>query len=149
MGAAELVLDKGDHICLVGNALAERLQHHNYWETLLHQRFPQHELVVRNLCFPGDEPFERIRSLNFGEPDAHLTHSKTSVVLFFFGFNESFADDEGLEAFIADMRRLVEETKQKNYDGRRAPRVVVGWSRPRLLRAARPPPDPVIRQDIV
>ena len=123
--AAELVLEKGDHICLVGNALGERMQHHNYWETLLQQRFPQHELVVRNLCFPGDEPFERIRSLNFGEPDAHLTHSKASVVLFSFGFNESFADEDGLDAFTADMTRLVNETKQKNYSGQGAPRIVL------------------------
>ena len=28
--AAELQLKKGDHICLVGNALGERLQHQNY-----------------------------------------------------------------------------------------------------------------------
>ncbi|MCP4815529.1 MAG: hypothetical protein GY888_23715, partial [Planctomycetaceae bacterium] len=66
--AAEVTLQKGDHICLVGNALGERMQHHNWWETSLHKRFPGHELVVRNLCFPGDEPFERIRSQNFGTP---------------------------------------------------------------------------------
>ena len=29
------------------------MQHHNYWESLLHQTFPEKELVVRNLCFPG------------------------------------------------------------------------------------------------
>ena len=52
-----LKLQPGDHICLVGNELGERIQHQNYWETLLYQRFPKHNLVVRNLCFPGDEPF--------------------------------------------------------------------------------------------
>ena len=50
--AARLKLNKGDHICLVGNALGERMQHHNYWEALLHQRYPELELTVRNLCFP-------------------------------------------------------------------------------------------------
>ena len=95
--AAELELKKGDHICLVGNALGERMQHHNDWETLLYQRFPEHELVVRNLCFPADEPYNRQRSLNFGEPDVHLTHSKADVILFFFGFNESFAGEAGLD----------------------------------------------------
>ncbi|MCG8652308.1 MAG: azurin, partial [Pirellulales bacterium] len=88
-GAAELELEKGDHICLVGNALGERMQHQNQWESLLHQRFGKLELTVRNLCFPGDEPYQRIRSQNFGEPDSHLAHSQASVVMYFFGFNES------------------------------------------------------------
>ncbi len=89
--AEKLKLDKGDHICLVGNELGERMQHHNFWETLLHQQFGDKELVVRNLCFPGDEPLNRLRSLNFGDPDKHLAHSKADVILFFFGLNESFA----------------------------------------------------------
>ncbi|MCZ6794399.1 MAG: GDSL-type esterase/lipase family protein [Planctomycetota bacterium] len=126
LSAAEtLKLQRGDHICLVGNALGERMQHHNYWETLLHQRFPDKELVVRNLCFPGDEPFERIRSQNFGDPDQHLAHSKASVVLYFFGFNESFAGKVGAADFAADMTRLVGETKKKNYSGKGAPRIVL------------------------
>lgn len=113
--AKQLVLKKGDHICLVGNALGERLQHHNAWEASLYQQFPEHDLVVRNLGFPGDEPFERIRSENFGDPDQHLTHSKASVILFFFGFNESFAGETGLPKFKADLRRLIEETQAKDY----------------------------------
>ena len=92
---AELKLQKGDHICLVGNALGERLQHHNYWETLLYQQFPELDLTVRNLCFPGDEPTVRLRSMNFGSPEDHLKHSKASVVMFFFGFNESFKGEAG------------------------------------------------------
>jgi len=123
LGAA-LELARGERICLVGNALGERMQHHNYWETLLHQRFPQHELVVRNLCFPGDEPLNRLRSLNFGDPDSHLTHSKASAVLFFFGFNESFAGPDGLESFRGDLARLIEETKTKNYSGGGPPKIV-------------------------
>ncbi len=122
---AELVLKKGDHICLIGNALGEGLQHQNEWETLLHQRFPTLELSVRNLCFPGDEPFTRIRSENFGEPDVHLKHSAASVVMMFFGYNESFAGEEGLAQFVADMTKLVEETKQKSYNNAGAPRLVL------------------------
>ncbi len=121
---AGLELNKGDHLCLVGNALGERMQHQNQWETLLHQRFPKLELTVRNLCFPGDEPYNRIRSENFGDPDSHLAHSKASVVLYFFGFNESFAGEKGLARFTADMTKLVEETKANDY-GMGSPRVVL------------------------
>ena len=122
---APVELRRGDHICLVGNELGERMQHHNYWETLLHQVLPQHQLTVRNLCFPGDEPFERIRSKNFGDPDSHLTHSQATVVLYFFGFNESFAGPEGLPSFVADMTRLVQHTRQQDYSGQGAPRIVL------------------------
>ncbi len=101
------------------------MQHHNWWETLLHQRFADQELSVRNLCFPGDEPFERIRSKNFGEPDSHLTHSKASVVLYFFGFNESFDGKHGIDTFAADMKELVRHTRQQNYSGKGASRVVL------------------------
>lgn len=120
-----LVLRKGDHICLVGNALGERLQHENSWEVLLHQQFPELQLTVRNLCFPGDEPFERIRSQNFGDPDRHLTHSRATVILYFFGFNESFAGEGGIDDFMSDLKRLVTETKAKDYSGNGPPRVAL------------------------
>ena len=47
--AQPVQLEKGDHICLVGNALCERMQHSNQWEALLYERFPELDLVVRNL----------------------------------------------------------------------------------------------------
>lgn len=120
-----VTLKKGDRICLVGNALGERMQHHNFWESLLHQRFPELELSVRNLCFPGDEPLERIRSKNFGDPDSHLAHSKATVVMYFFGFNESFAGEAGLSKFEQDVTQVVQHTLDQKYDGESAPRVVL------------------------
>lgn len=126
VAAAEpLELRKSDHICLVGNALGERMQHQNRWESLLHQRFPELELVVRNLCFPGDEPELRIRSQNFGEPDDHLRHSRATVVLYFFGFNESFAGEAGLADFRDQMTRLVRHTLAQDYSGGGPPRVAL------------------------
>ena len=44
--AEALRLQKGDHICIVGNTLAERMQHYGWLETLIHARFPQQELVL-------------------------------------------------------------------------------------------------------
>ena len=41
--AQEFTLNKGDHICIVGNTLAERMQHYGWLETLIHARFPEHE----------------------------------------------------------------------------------------------------------
>lgn len=125
LNAEGLSLEKGDHICLVGNGLGESLQHANYWESLLHQRFPEHQLVVRNLCFPADEPFLRPRSQNFGGPDDHLKHSGASVILYFFGANESFAGADGVDEFKTALTKLVRETQGKNYNGQGAPRIAL------------------------
>ncbi len=74
-----LEIREGDTICLVGNTLAERMQHVNYWETLLHQHYPKHRLVVRNLAWPADEVALRPRAEGFGEPEQHLAFSKADV----------------------------------------------------------------------
>jgi putative membrane-bound dehydrogenase-like protein len=120
-----LQLQPGDRICLVGNELGERLQHHNQWEAMLHGAYAEQQLTVRNLCFPGDEPVTRIRSKNFGTPEEHLKHSAATVVLYFFGFNESFQGEAGLAAFSQQMRNLVEQTKQQDFSGTGAPRIVL------------------------
>lgn len=76
-----LELKKGDHICIIGNTLAERMQHAGWLETLLHSRFPQHELVIRNLGYSGDEVAgftanpdrnRRLRSMDYGNADEWL-----------------------------------------------------------------------------
>jgi len=37
----KLTLRKGDHVVLIGNTLAERMQYFGNFETLLHSRFPE------------------------------------------------------------------------------------------------------------
>lgn len=119
-------IELGEHICLVGNALGERMQHRNHWETMLHQLHADKELTVRNLCFPGDTVDVRLRSLNFGDPDQHLSHSKASAILFFFGSNESFAGQEGLREFGDKLDELIRETKTKSYNGSKVgPKIVL------------------------
>ncbi len=44
-----------DHIALIGNALADRMQHFGYLETLTATRFAQHDLTFRNLGFAADQ----------------------------------------------------------------------------------------------
>lgn len=124
-GTAPLQLKKGDRIAIIGNALADRMQHDNWFETLLYARFPEHELVVRNLAFAGDEVSTRFRSDNFGSPDEWLTKVKADVVFAFFGFNESFAGEAGLEKFKADLDKFLKDTKANNYSGKGSPRIVL------------------------
>ena len=124
-GSPKLELKKGDHIAVIGNTLAERMQHDGWLETTLHARFPEHELVVRNLGFSGDELTTRLRSAGFGTPDEWLTRVKADVVIACFGYNESFAGKEGLEKFKQDLDALVKHTLSQNYSGKGAPRLVL------------------------
>ncbi len=122
--AMAFTLQSGDHIAIVGDGLAERTQHDGWLETLLHARFPQHELVVRDLGVAGDEVSVRPRSKNFGTPDQHLTRCKADVVFAFFGRNESFVGDPGLPKFEADLTTYVHHVRHQTF-GKGETRVVL------------------------
>ncbi len=118
-------LKKGDHICLIGNTLADRMQHDGWLEAYLQSRFPDWELTIRNLGFAADELSTRPRNQNFGDPTKHLTHSKADVVFAFFGYNESFNGEAGLPAFKQQLSKFIDETLTAKYNGTSAPRLVL------------------------
>src|SRR5581483_3661929 len=125
--AEVLTLNPGDHVAIIGNGLADRMQHHGWLEMLIYERFPKNNLVFRNLGFSGDEvggfldkpakgeAAQRNRSLHFGSSDEWLTKVQADVVFAFFGYNESFAGDKGLPGFKNDLGTFIKETKGKNY----------------------------------
>ncbi len=123
--APALQLKPGDHIALIGNTLADRMQHDGWLETYIVAKYPRHDLVFRNLAVAGDEVVTRARSQNFGSPDDWLTRTKADVIFAFFGFNESFGGDAGLEKFKQHLDQFLKETKAKNYSGHGAPRLVL------------------------
>ena len=125
-----LELRWGDHVCLLGNALAERMQHDGWLETLIQTRFPDHELFFRNLGFSADELFVHQRAAGFGSWDDYLTRCQADVILAFFGYNESFAGLAGLERFRQDLEAFIAHTLGQKYDGRSAPRLVLFSSIP-------------------
>ena len=94
-----LVLKKGDRIILIGNTLAERMQYSAHFETLLHSRFPDLELVVHNLGYSADELTLRPRQAQFKDHGHTLEDEKPDVLIAAFGFNESFAGPRGLPKF--------------------------------------------------
>src|SRR5262245_47692683 len=148
--AADLEVKKGDHICLVGNTLAERMQYFGWLETRIVSRFPEHDLVFRNLGFSGDEIITRNRSMAFGTPDEwlaaksaipqpakltpgapvrenrfELTNTKADVIFAFFGYNESFAGDAGLPKFKQDLADWIKHIQSQQYNGKSAPRLAL------------------------
>ena len=121
----KLELQTGDHIALIGGAFADRMQHSGHFETLVHAKFPEHQLVFRNLAASGDEVVTRHRSENFGSPDDWLNRVKADVILAFFGFNESFKGEAGIPKFRSDLEQFIKDTRTKNYSGKGAPRLVL------------------------
>ncbi len=122
---AKLELQPGDHIAIIGNTLADRMQHDGWLETLLQHRFPKHQLRIRNLSFPGDELNRRPRSENFGSPTQWLTKEQTDVVFAFFGYNESLSGAAGLDNFRRELAGFIDETLKQKYNGKAAPRLVL------------------------
>ncbi len=120
-----LKLEKGDHIAIIGNTLSDRLQHYGHLEATLHYRFPEHNLVVRDLGFSGDTLTERPRSDNFGSPDEWLTKVKADVIIAFFGYNESYAGEAGLPQFRKDLEAFIDHTLSQKYNGKSTPRLVL------------------------
>lgn len=145
-------LEKGDHICIVGNTLAERMQHDGWVESFVYARHPNHDLTIRNLGYSGDEvPLDRrLRSADFGTPDQWLsgsapiprpkdiadksvvpenrfekTNTKADVIWAFFGYNESWAGEAGVGKFKDDLTAWVKDALGKKYNGKSAPRVVL------------------------
>lgn len=116
-------LEPEDHIVLIGNALADRMQHDGWTETLLQAAYPDHQLVIRNQGFTGDRINHRPRSQGFPPADEYLALSGADVIFAFFGYNESFDNDP--DGFADDVAAWIDSTSAKNYSGDGPPRLVL------------------------
>ena len=120
--AAALQLRPNDHIVVLGNAAADALFQDGYLETLLHLRYPNHQLLLRNLAFPGDTAQGR------GGPAAREQWLKTAapdVLLVFYGGAEAFAAKPGLAAFRTELTALLKKAAALERAGKPPLRVVV------------------------
>lgn len=115
--AEDFEFRKGDHIALLGNTLAERMQHDGFLESHLQVHLGELELSFRNLAFSGDELSLRLRSQDFGSPEEWLKRTKTNVILAFFGSNEAYAGAEGLENFKNQLRTFIKQTSGQDFGG--------------------------------
>jgi mono/diheme cytochrome c family protein/glucose/arabinose dehydrogenase len=140
---------KGERVVFIGNGLAERDVYYGRMESELHLRFPESELLVRNMghvgdtpgfrphpsrdsqwAFPGAEKFHPDKKVHQGkgfypQPDEWLAFLKADTVVGFFGYNESFDGPERVANFEAELEAWVEHTLSKAYNGEAAPRVVL------------------------
>ena len=115
----------GTRIALIGNLLLDAERRYGHLETLLHQHHPDHKLTVRNLAWPADEVDLMPRPDNFGDLDQHLHHFKADLIIAAYGYNESFAGEEGLPAFEERLHKFLTHFKSQAYNGQSAPRIVL------------------------
>ena len=144
-----LQIEEGEHITFVGDGLGDGFQRSGHFETYLQTAFAGKKLVVRNLCapgftagfrphpsrksqwaFPGAEKFRPEFKIHKGNgfyptEDEWLTTLKTDIVVGFFGFNESFDGDSGLEPFEGELGAWIDHTRTQKYNGGGAPKIVL------------------------
>jgi len=145
-----LQLNKESHIVLTGNNLCSRMMHFGYFETEMHLRFPDYSLFIRNMCDPGNTPGFRPHSARdipwafpgaeefhtdlannsgstgfFPSPDEWLKKLEPDVILAFFGYNESFQGDTGLENYKAELEAFIRHTKNQNYNNGLSTRLAI------------------------
>lgn len=142
---ATLELKKDDNVAIVGSGLADRQQHYAWLEALIHKANPDLHLKIRNLGFTADEVNVHPRSdevptveqfLDMKPGTTTLTVGKTevtyhwgadfhaNVILAYWGFNESFKGEAGLEDYKKALDEYLKKLKSSDF-GKGNPRVVL------------------------
>jgi mono/diheme cytochrome c family protein/glucose/arabinose dehydrogenase len=145
-----LTIKKGTHILLIGNNLGSRMMNYGYFETEMQVRYPDSLLYIRNMCdggdtpgfrphsgrnspwaFPGAEKFQTELANPSGSeghletPDQWLTRLKADIIIAFFGYNESFQGQAGLENYKGELDTFIKHTLLQKYNGTSAPQLAI------------------------
>jgi len=145
-----LALNKGDHIILIGNNLGSRMMNYGYFETEMQVRYPDSLLYIRNMsdggdtpgfrphagrvspwAFPGAEEFQDELATNSGSeghfetPDEWIKRHEADIIIAFFGYNESFEGEEGLEMYKKELEAFIKHTKNTVYNGEAPPQLAL------------------------
>jgi mono/diheme cytochrome c family protein/glucose/arabinose dehydrogenase len=145
-----LKIKKGAHIILIGNNLGSRMLNYDHFETEMQLRYPDSLLYLRNMCdggntpgfrphasrnspwaFPGAEKFQTelanySDSQGFFETeDQWLTRLKADIIIAFFGYNESFQGQKGLENYKAELDAFIKHTLKQKYNSKSPPQLAI------------------------
>ncbi|MDA0700360.1 MAG: GDSL-type esterase/lipase family protein, partial [bacterium] len=113
---------KGDTVAVVGNGLADRMQHEAWTETLLVDQHRDLDLRFRNLSITGDRINKFPRSSGFTPLEKYMMLVKPDVIFAMFGYNESF--DMSPEAYAAELEKFVAQYRGLQPSGK-IPRIVL------------------------
>ncbi|WP_449343056.1 PVC-type heme-binding CxxCH protein [Tautonia marina] len=114
---------QGDVVAILGNGLADRMQHDGWLETLLQSQLVGRHVRFRNMSTSGDRPNNYPRSAGQMSMTAYLQHVKPTVVFAFFGYNESF--DAKPEDYREQLLEFVKRTRGAKPNGADVPRIVL------------------------
>ncbi|WP_236976200.1 PVC-type heme-binding CxxCH protein [Membranihabitans maritimus] len=134
---------KDSRIILLGNNLGSRMLNFGTFETEMYMRYPDSNLMIRNMCDPGNTPGFRPHSSrnspwafpgaeefqtelanpsgstgHFETPDEWMTRLETDIIIAFFGYSESFEGQDGLENYKAELDAFVSHTLSQKYNGK-------------------------------
>jgi len=122
---AKFEFKKGDSVCLIGNSLPDRFNHDGWFEAVLQSELKGQEVRFRNLGFTGDTVKERPRNQGFPSPENYLKICEADVIFAFFGYNESFKGEKGLESFMNDLSGMIDNYTKLKPNGKSDPRIVL------------------------
>jgi putative membrane-bound dehydrogenase-like protein len=114
---------KGDVVTILGNGLADRMQHDGWLETLLQTQLADQQIRFRNMSASGDRPNNYPRSSGQLSMTAYLQHVQPTVVFSFFGYNESF--DVKPADYRQQLLDFVRKTRGAKPSGKDFPRIVL------------------------
>lgn len=114
---------RGDTVAILGNGLADRMQHDGWLETLLQSELVDQQVRFRNMSASGDRPNNYPRSSGQMSMTAYLQHVQPTVVFAFFGYNESF--DAKPDDYKRQLVDFVKKTRGAKPNGKDFPRIVL------------------------
>jgi putative heme-binding domain-containing protein len=116
--APKFELKDGDRVAFLGDTFMEREQLESYIETMLTIRFPERQVIFRNLGWSADTPLGESRAgfdppaKGFDRLKEHLAQVKPNVVFLSHAMANSFNGADGLGLFEGDMRRLIKAIEE-------------------------------------
>ena len=116
---------KSDVVAVVGNGLADRMQHDGWMETVLQSQLSDMQLRFRHMGTSGDRPNSYPRSSNAISVPTYLQIVKADVVFAFFGYNESFAGAAKADDHRKQLVEFVKKTRATKSSGAGYPRIVL------------------------
>ncbi len=139
--AEDFSLKDGDRVVLLGSTIIEREQRYGYWELMLTRRYPDKNIIFRNLGWSGDTVFGHARASFGSTADGfrllkdHVAATRPTVILVAYGTNEAFEGEAGLPKFQQGLNTLLDAL---------APNKARTWllSPPPLENLGKPLPDP-------
>ncbi len=116
---------KGDTVAILGNGLADRMQHDAWTETVLQSELKGLDVSFRNLGFSGDQVDQAPRNRGSITVENYVKHVKADVIFVMFGYNEAFAGVGQADAYRTKLVNLVKTYRGLQSSGETAPRFVL------------------------